>query len=73
MGEKSRAIEQQAPLAQAGTSPRGAARPPDIQSPECAETRERISPTQIVPPQSYPQSPLPRAVRSNAHADPHYK
>ena len=32
MGEKSRAIEQQASLAQGGTSPRGAARPPgDIQ------------------------------------------
>ena len=47
MGEKSRAIEQQAPLAQAGTSPRGAARPPgDIQIISHRCPRERATPTE---------------------------
>jgi len=74
MGEKSRAIEQQASLAQGGTSPRGAARPPgDIQIIK-GSSREIIS--QMSPPRELhtpTQSPLPRAVRSNAHAVPHYK
>ena len=69
MGGKSRAIEQQAPLAQAGTGPRGATRPPDIH--RYLEKRSVGVPAERATHRD--QSPLPRAVRSNAHADPHYK
>ena len=65
MGEKSRAIEQQASLAQGGTSPRGAARPPgDIQiiSPRCPRRESYTPPRRVLCPARFDQMRMPSPI-----------